>query len=185
MTVEEAVAKFGTDAVIKYRKQRAIRKAETAIPEGCLSLYIASKLISDCQQDARVEASYPKILEQLGASGADITRKFGGQRADFAIYDHDVPSAVIEIKIIDEGRPPAGVINDWKKIVLLQNRLRSSGRPIVFGYIGALVCDTARRLSARTIDELGRTLELSVPPGTETEALSGGWNWRFVCIKLA
>ncbi len=188
MNVEEAVAQYGTNAVFEYRDRPAIRKNETAIPEACLSLSIASKLITDRQQDARVEASYPKILSQLGAGGADITPKFGGQRADIAIYDHDVPSGVIEIKIIDEGRRPEGVLDDWKKIALLQSHLKSKGRPIIPGYIGALVCDTTGRPLERALEELSQDLDLSlslVTCGVKTEALLGGWWWKFVCIKLA
>jgi hypothetical protein len=187
VNVDDAIVQFGTEAVIEYRDLPAIRKNETAIPEACLSLSIASKLIAKRQQDARVEASYPRILGQLGANGADITPKFGGQRADIAIYDHDVPAFVIEIKIIDEGRRPAGVIDDWKKIALLQSHLKSKGLPIIPGYIGALVCDTGQPLE-RAIDELSRALELPsslVTRGVKTPALLGGWTWMFVCITLA
>ena len=125
MTIEEAVTQFGTEGVIEYPNVPAIRKSETAIPEACLSLSIASKLISNCNRDARVEVPYPKILAGLGARGADINPKFGGQRADIAIFDHDAPTAVIELKIIDEGRRPSGVVDDWKKIAQLQSHLKS------------------------------------------------------------
>jgi hypothetical protein len=61
MDVEQAVKTFGTDAVIKYRDVAAIKKDEPEYPT-CLSLSIASSLITDCHLDARVEVAYSRVL---------------------------------------------------------------------------------------------------------------------------
>lgn len=187
MTFQRELAQFGEEAVIEYRKVPAIRKNEAAIPEGCLSLSIASKLIINQNLDARLEAPYPTMLKELGAHGTDLTPKFGGQRADIAIYDRDVPSTLIENKIVDEGRRIDGVINDCKKILLLQDHLRSMGRPIIPGYIGALICDTPGRTAEIAADELTKALGLDpalVTLGRKNGSSLGGWGWMFVCMAI-
>ncbi len=76
MHIKEAVTAFGTSAVVEFRKWAAIRD-ETSIPEPCLSLHIASHMITECQWDARVEVPYTRMLSELGAHGSDIVPKFG------------------------------------------------------------------------------------------------------------
>ena len=46
--------------------------------------------------------------------------KFGGQLADVAAYEGKEAVALVEVKIIDEGRKLEGVVRDWGKIRLLQ-----------------------------------------------------------------
>nr|WP_294503892.1 hypothetical protein [uncultured Rhodopila sp.] len=97
MDIRKAITVFGADAVMEYRAKAAIR-GETTIPETCLSLHIASSLITHGLHDARVEVPYSNILRELGVRGPDIVPNFGGQRADIAIYDNGLPFAIIEIK---------------------------------------------------------------------------------------
>jgi hypothetical protein len=187
VTLEDQVALFGTEAIIEYRDKPAIRSNEPSIPEACISLSIASQLIKTSKLDARVEVAYPKILKSLGASGPAITPKFGGQRADITTYEQGVPSALIEIKIIDESRKPEGIVNDWRKVALLQNHLRETGLPIIPGYLGALVCDTPNRTTDQAIDSLCEALALDpslIMRGTVTTASLSGWEWVFICVKL-
>ncbi len=187
MNVKMAVATFGTDAVKKYRSMAAVI-GETFIPEACLRLFIASSMITDCKWDARVEMSYVKILRELGVHGTEIIPKFGGQRADIAVYDKGAPSAIIEIKIIDEGRKLDGVVSDWQKITLLQRHLATRGLPNLPGYVGALVCDVERKLADQAVEDPAKALAVepsAVDRGIKHTALSNGWEWRFVCAELA
>jgi len=187
MNTKKAVTLFGTDAVIEYRAKAAVRD-ETRIPETCLSLYIASRMITDCNWDARVEVPYSRILGQLGVHGTDVGPKFGGLRADIAIYEKEMPSAIIEIKIFDEGRRPTGVVSDWQKIARLQSYLASRHLPGVPGYVGALVSDVEKKPAKSAVEELSQVLSLdpsTVDRGVENEASAGAWKWLFVCAELA
>ncbi|WP_428485442.1 hypothetical protein [Rhodopila sp.] len=98
------------------------------------------------------------------------------------------PSAILEIKIIDEGRKPKGVVDDWKKIALLQRHLADSGLPGLPGHLGALVCDVAGRPTEQAVEELTRDLALdrsAVECGAKHMALSRGWEWLFISAKLS
>ena len=116
---EEAVAQFGTDAVIKYRDLPAIRKnGETGIPEACLSLCIASKLITNRQQDARVESVLSEdprhaISLALAVTKSTARMAFGGRRpvsqAGEAVYAVDRPArlrAETGFQARNKRRPP-------------------------------------------------------------------------------
>jgi hypothetical protein len=186
INIKKTITAFGTDGVIKYRSMAAIR-GETTIPETCLSLSIASSLITDCNWDAHVETSYSKIPGELGVHGTGIGPKFGGQRADIAIYENGTPTAIIEVKIIDEGRKLNGVVKDWQKIALLQQCLASKGLPSLPGYVGVLVCDVERKEAGQTVEELSQVLGLdpsTLERGSKNTALSLGWEWLFVCAEL-
>jgi hypothetical protein len=184
MDITRAIVEVGTQAVIHYRQRRAI-KDETRIPENALSLFIASELITQFNLDARVEVPYPNILNSLGVTGSDVTPKFGGQRADVAVYEEKRPAAVVEVKIVDERRRLSGVVRDWGKIRLLQQYVADKAATPLDGYVAAVVCDT-NKPAEQTIVEMEQSLgSVTIERGRKTATLAGEWGWRFVCVKLA
>ncbi len=184
MDIRHAIVEVGTQAVNHYRQRPAIED-ETRIPENALSLFMASELITQYNLHARVEVPYPRILNSLGITGSDVTPKFGGQRADIAVYKEKRPVAVVEVKIVDEGRKLSGVVGDWGKIRLLQQYVADKAGMPLDGYVAAVVCDT-NKPAEQTIVEMEQALgSKTIESGQKTATLAGGWGWRFVCVKLA
>ena len=187
MELRSQIIDFGIAAVKKFRREPAIR-SENAIPEMLIGLSIASSLI-EAGCDARVEVPLPQILKEHGLGGSDTTPKFGGQRADLAIYAEEKASAVIEMKIVDERRPRGGILNDWSKLALLRAHFASKQILGPSTYIGALVCDLANgRKAEETVraltDDLGVHCSAVVSGPRET-AVAGGWGWLFMCVQVA
>lgn len=189
MDLQQEVIKFGGQAVRHYREVPVI-SSEAKIPEGCLSLFIASELIKRRGWKARVEVPYTEVLSSLGVFGADLAHGFGGQRADIAVFRDLKPPIVIKSKIIDEGRRVSGVKRDHDKIRrLIQRAVSSEADTALEGYVGVLVCDIYRGAKAtcaeRTVDELRVALGTpEVNAGEKVRAKSGEWGWMFVCAKV-
>ncbi|HVC62688.1 MAG TPA: hypothetical protein VND19_20275 [Acetobacteraceae bacterium] len=183
MEITRAVIEFGTQAVRHYRDKPAIEN-ETRIPEKCLSLFVASHFISQRHWDAKLEVSYPEMLKQLGITGPEVAPVFGGQRADIAVFQDAKPVAIVELKIIDEGRKFDGVTEDWGKIQRLRQLVSSRSHVSLDGYVGALVCDTTK-LAEQTIAGLELALGgVTVERGERIAARDVGWGWLFVGAKL-
>jgi len=187
--MQQEVVEFGKQAVLHYRDMEVIT-GENRIPEGCLGLFIASKFIARHHWNARVEVPYTELLRRLGISGADLTGGFGGRRADIAVFQDQKPVAIVELKIIDEGRGVGGVREDWVKIRNLMQRVTSSGVAATLdGYVGALVCDISRgskdTCAEQTVEGLKVTLGTqAVYVGDRVPTKSGGSGWIFICAEV-
>jgi hypothetical protein len=181
MDYAKLVVDLGTKAVCHYRAQQAIPN-ETAICETKLSRWVAEKLRAQHKVDACAEVHYPDFIIDP-ALRANSIGEFGSCRADIAIRQDSKFITIIELKIVDEGRKPLGIVSDCCRIRRLRERVK------IDGYVGGLICDTYRSgkdiLSEDTISKLVDVLELkSVCVGDRTAAIGGGWKWQFFCGKV-
>ncbi len=186
VNLAEHIVAFGTKAVLELRQMPGL-KAETSIPEPSISSHIVSNLKAQLGLDAKAEVSYERILRSFDVEGSDLVGKFGGLRADIAIFDGKQPSGIVEIKIVDEGRGLGGVNRDWEKTRSLQGYMKARGVPALPCYVGALVCDLENRTTDMAIEALAQQLGLN-PSAIEVDvgqkALSLAWSWVFVCATV-
>jgi len=150
-------------------------------------------MITELSYIALTEVHYTDMLVDLAdidIFDSRVMSKFGGQRADIAIYQSERPSAVIELKIIDEGRSLSGLVEDRNKIQRLRDFVEQAGKAVPDGYIGALVFDTyvgsTVKSAAETIGSIQRALGAAPPHSSKmTDARGNGWKWQFVCFNVA
>jgi hypothetical protein len=198
MQVVQAVVRIGTDAMNELSSHY---KNETAIRETVLSKHIADRLPKNRGWKSWAERYYTRIaVQDCGIAGTkdDLVPQFGGWRADiflrrragvlstvFGGRDH---LAIVEIKIVDEGRPLAGVLADYQRIQRFRAYLRANQSDTnVDGYVAAVVCDLTNGVTAeQTINALQRGLpqRLEINSGKRVPARGGGWGWRFICCKM-
>jgi hypothetical protein len=194
MQIAQAVSRFGTQAVGPLMARlKVVNVNESAIPETEFSLFIARALSGQLGWRAKAERHYTKIaMDECGlAKDTDLVSGFGNCRADvFAAVPGGVGRrAVVEIKIIDEGRKwKPKFREDYDKIRRFQSLLRSKGSTVpIEGYIGGLVCDTDDNTTAeQKISYLQNEYpSLVIESGTRVPAAKGGWGWRFICAKMS
>jgi hypothetical protein len=91
MEIVQAVVEFGSQAIRNYRGKRAFVN-EATIRESSLGRFIASQMMREHCWNALTEVHYTDMLIDLAdvnVFDADIMSKFGGQRADIALYQND------------------------------------------------------------------------------------------------
>lgn len=119
------------------------------------------------------------MAKQLGIKvTTDLLNELGGFRADIAVYHDELPFAIIELKILDEGQQPASVVADLakaQKIVRISN---------LQAYVGVMICQTVRDSLEVRIQNLEGILKSKVHTGAKCEARGGGWYWCFGCAPV-
>jgi len=131
MDTAKLVVDLGTEAVCHYREQLAVPN-ETAINEIKLSRWVADKLRAQHKVDACAEVHYHDFIIDP-ALRANSIGEFGSCRADIAIRQDSRVITLIELKIVDEGRTPLGIVSDCCRIRRLQERVPDRK---IDGYVG-------------------------------------------------
>ncbi len=178
MRFADAISRHGTEAVQAYRTMSGIEH-DNELPEAFLGSWIALELHREFQVNAHIECSFTGMARRLGQpNGPDLTDAMGGQRGDIAIFEAGKPTAVIEIKIHDEGGQERRVQHDLARLRELARRTD------IATYLGVLITDRAgsklaghrKRLEA----VLGRPADVQ---GTPVRAGGGNsnWEWCFAC----
>jgi hypothetical protein len=179
MEVGPALAEFGTEAVLSYRKIAGLQH-DNDLPESFISAHLAPRLHERFKVPVRTEFSYLRIAIERFRVPKDerLVRLFGGQRADIALLPEGNSPVVIELKILDEQTGVTAILADYEKIQSLQKL-----GPIE-GFVGAMICDTREN---KSVDSLLHDIQQGVgqtPILGELERSSGGWNWRFAVIAV-
>ena len=179
MRFADAISRHGTEAVQAYRTMSGIEH-DSDLPEAFLGSWIALGLHREFQVNAHIECSFTGLARRLGQpDGPDLTKAMGGQRGDIAIFEGRDPTAVIEIKIHDEGGQERRVLQDLTR---MRELARHTG---IATYLGVLITDTkAGRLLTDRRKRLEAVLERPADvPGTSVRAGGGnsGWEWCFAC----
>jgi hypothetical protein len=95
--IQSPIVEFGIDAANLY--QSMPRENAEAMPEVFLGGFIAPRLFERLTCPVHIERLYEEMAKQLGISAtAELNREIGGQRADVAIYQGQVPSHIVEFK---------------------------------------------------------------------------------------
>ena len=182
MRFSRSIVDHATEAVKTYRKISGIEH-DNRLPEVFLGSQIALGLYKDFQVNTRVESYFTNLARDLGQSVTmDLVDIMGGWRADIAVYEQERPSAVIEIKIHDEGRSADLVLRDRDKLRQLSQRTG------IETYLGVLVTDTAKETCTARAEALGRRLEKPFDVRGEPVRAGGGsagWSWLFACGAFA
>jgi hypothetical protein len=171
--IQSLIVEFGTDAANLY--QNMSRENADAMPEVFLGGFIAQKLYERLACPVHIERLYEEMAEQLGISKtAELVKIIGGQRADVAIYQGQVPSHIVEFKKFAERNPVSSIGKDLEKAKKL-----ASLRPIST-LLGILICQTTKELKSR-IDELEHELESKLIVGKTQKSANKNWEWCFGC----
>ena len=75
----------------------------------------------------------------------DLVNDLGGLRADVAMYQSDLPPAVIELKILDEGTRPLSIVSDRLKIERLKLRQIGFADRVIFNKVGLAGAERMKR----------------------------------------
>ena len=178
MRFADAISRHGTEAVQAYRTMSGIEH-DNELPEAFLGSWIALELHREFQVNAHIECSFTGMARRLGQpDDPGLTDAMGLQRGDIAIFEGGKPTAVIEIKIHDEGGQEWRVQHDLAR---LRELARRTG---IATYLGVLITDKARSELAGRREKLEAVLERPADvPGTPVRAGGGSsdWEWCFAC----
>lgn len=180
MTIAEAIAKFGSEAVVRYRKVADLEQ-DSDMPETFLGNFIAPRLYEELEFHARVEQSYHKTAQDADVQRAvTLTEREWNGNADITVYQRGQPVAIVELKKFDDGKNPADIVNDQEKV--------RKFAPIcqIEGYLGVFVTDVRDgRKSAERIAELNRALGQDPAAMSEpTPSADGKWHWRIAVWEV-
>lgn len=178
--LSQAIVKYGTEAVLRYRSVSGI-KQDSSLPEIFLGSFIACGIYDELKLHARTEVLYTDIASEHGVElSADLVRVIGGYRADIAVYQEDLPMAVVELKIFNDGKSASSVLADRDKVAKLSKLCR------VDTYLGALVTDIESGVLCTTrAQKLGKVLEQkSQVVGASQPSRDGTWKWCFVSGQM-
>ena len=179
MNINEAIVKYGTEAVLHYRVVAGLSH-DDEVPEVYLGGIIAGGIHSEMNENARVERYYMAIARELGvAVDASVIERFGGNRADVAIYRKDVPVAIIELKVFADFQSASKIVADRDKM-----RKFTDLCPMET-YLGVLVTDAQ---NGQTCADRVRTLEGALGHkfdviGGAQPSVGGDWHWCFVSVR--
>jgi hypothetical protein len=179
MDINEAIVRYGTEAVLRYRTVAGILH-DNEIPEIFLGGFIGCGLYDGLNVHARVERLYTVIAIELGVTPSrDLVNGFGGCRADVAIYQDRRPVGIVELKVFDEGTRSADIVADRDKMGKLSHLCS------VECYLGVLVTDTQSSTCTERASELGRALdhEFNVI-GAKQRSVDGNWQWCFASGRI-
>jgi hypothetical protein len=180
MNINEAIVKFGTEAVRRYRCVAGIHH-DNEVPEIFLGGFIAGRLHDEFNVHAHVERLYTVIANELQVKlDTELIIKFGGLRADIALYSDQRPVSIVELKIFDESRTANAIVADRDKVRALSHRCG------VDAYLGVLITDVQ---SGKSCTERARELSLKLGCdfdviGDKQSSADGSWFWCFASIKI-
>ncbi len=178
MRFADAISRHGTEAVQAYRTMSGIEH-DNELPEAFLGSWIALALHREFQVNAHIESSFTGMARRLGQpDDPGLTEAMGGRRGDIAIFEAGNPTAVIEIKIHDEGGQKGRVQQDLAR---MRELARRTG---IETYLGVLITDTTRSKLAGRREKLEAVLERPADvQGTPVRAGGGNsdWEWCFAC----
>ncbi|HXA23847.1 MAG TPA: hypothetical protein VNW90_16280 [Acetobacteraceae bacterium] len=181
MGIDEAIIRYGTAAVLEYGKMSGI-EAENVIPEKCLVVFMASRLIDELRWCAKREVSNTVMLKELGHQGdPDLIGDLGGYHTDIAIYDGVTPKAIIEVKKVLSKSDIGCVKRDMEKLQKFTKRVS------VPSYLGLLISDNYPTLIDRQLELLKEALDhevLTDAGARHKDYRTGQWSWRFGCVTL-
>ncbi len=181
MRFSQGIVKHGTEGVKAYREISGIEQ-DNRIPEIFMGSWIARGLHEDFRVKARVECHFTEMARDLGHVALDLVNVMGGWRADVAVYEGRKPTAVIELKIHDEGGRNGLVLRDLHKMQELSKRTG------IESYLGVLITDTSSEVCEMRADALARMLQQPYDDlGSSVRAAGGaaGWSWQFACWGFA
>ncbi|MBS1078714.1 hypothetical protein JK217_13335 [Gluconobacter kondonii] len=178
MRFSRNIAISGTKAVCSYRRIAGIEN-DNELPEIFLGSWIARSLHDDFQVNARVECSFTRMAQDLGLDvDSELKRIMGSWRADVAIYEEGRPTAVIEIKVFDEGCRAQSVLRDLRKMRKL------SSRTGIETYLAVLITSTSGATCETRVRSLsnflGHDFDYIDSPIVAGDG-SADWSWRFAC----
>lgn len=181
MQMDDTLIRYGTDAVSTYGAMSGIT-AETFIPEQCLGVFLASRLVDELGLDARREDSYIGMLEQRYRSDPEIKNVLGGLHADVAIYENGRLTAVIEIKKVEKMKHVREVKRDAEKLHKLAERVS------VACYLGLAIFEDNSVMLEQQIKRLeqaiGRSIRVGAKQQGHTARQLADWHWCFGCVAL-
>lgn len=178
MRFSQGIVRHGTEGVRAYREISGIGQ-DNRLPEIFIGSWIARGLHEDFRVKARVECHFTEMAKDLGQEvGLDLVNVMGGWRADVAVYEGEKPTAVIELKIHDEGGRNGLVLRDLHK---MQELCKRTGME---SYLGVLITDTSSEVCKTRADALARMLqqpydELGLP--IRAGGGNADWSWQFAC----
>jgi hypothetical protein len=171
----------GVSAVQSYVECAGAIAREDSIHERSLTAHLAMQLHRLSGLHAPTEVLYTRIIDDLGMAADPTTRILLELRsADIALYDDGKPIALVEAKILSDGkRALPQFFSDLQKgdPVKLSERL-----PI---YAVALVCETTSRNVEQQQEWIKKAsgdlrLQYSEPVPTCTGET---WKWFFGCAS--
>jgi len=181
----QQILSAGVAAVEAYLKCAGPGFAEDSVGERSLSTFMAIELHNRYAMHAVPEARYTDLAKHLHIEmDKERKRSLLGLHADIALYDGGRPVALIELKILSDGKDKLGELaRDLKKG---DPAKLSETIPV---YAAALICQTEKQ---KTLDEqtrrveqaAGRSMEYSVPTPTIMPTDSAEkWHWCFGCVQ--
>jgi hypothetical protein len=179
VNIAEAVVKFGTEAVLRYRDVAGLSD-DSRMSEVFLGGFMAGRMYDSHGLNAQVERLYTDIAMEHGhRRSQELTRSIGGHRADIALYRDKNCIAVLEFKIFGESARLDRVIEDLKKLFNF-NRLCD-----VDTYIGAFVTDTKNAPREARLKILSDALKHNFDcVGDVIPSTDGAWHWCFAAMRL-
>jgi hypothetical protein len=182
MDLSEAIVRYGTKAVLRYRAVAGLCQ-DNEIPEIFLGGFIACAIHDELKANAHVERFYTVIARELGAKRdtEELMKAFGGNRADIVIYqERRRPVAIIELKVFDERIGLSAVVADRDKMRKL------SCLCDVECYLGVLVTDISGALYTERVRALETALEHKFDSiGAEESSINDAWHWCFASGRFA
>jgi hypothetical protein len=179
MNISSQIFQAGRLAVDDYINVSGILR-EDAIPERSLSVHMAIHLHRLLGLRAPNEEPYTRIAKHFGISDGDPRLLQVEQwKADIALYDQNKPVAVIENKILSDGKRSLSAFA-WDLCkgdpVNLSERV-----PI---YAVALICETETTNGDLKWVERGLHRPLIYSEEICTRAPNETWKWCIGCIRI-
>ena len=177
--IENVIVKYGTEAVMRYRKVSGIEQ-DSQIPEIFLGSFIACGIFDDLKLNAHVERYYTVIASEHEVKmSAALVNAVGYYRADIAVYDQSRPIAIVELKILDDFASINSIVADRDKMAKLSTICHLDC------YLGVLITDTEREICAERVQNLSHALKQDFGViGELQRSQSGLWNWCFAASKV-
>jgi hypothetical protein len=181
MNLANSIVEFGTQAVLRYREISSIAQ-DNELPEVFLGSFIAGLMHDRFKVPSHVEYPYLLLARNMGKQidQADLINKFGGLRADVALFPAGEPPEIIEFKIVDEATSYSSVLADRDKMLKLAE----------FGpmraYCGVLMCETSKAQGdlASRVTALQKAIGSESQIGATQLASNRDWSWCFVCFTV-
>lgn len=178
MDIENAIIEFGTHGVLRYREiSDAINDNE--LPETFLGGFIAVRLYDRFRCPVHVERLYTTLAIDLQVNlTVEFERELGGLRADIAMYHAKLPSALVELKILDETTPLSSALDDRCKLEKLARVCK------IDTFLGAMICETSSANLEKRVAELEHVLGKKIHTGLPMPSIDDKWKWCFGCTDL-
>jgi hypothetical protein len=176
MDFEKAIVECGTEAVLRYRTI-ADNRHDNEVPESFLRGFIALRLHERFGHQVHVERLYSAMALELGMTlTPDLVNFLGAFRADVAVYENSLPTAIIELKVFDAASPlpSVGAELDRARMLGRISKLRV--------FVGLMVCPIVVSLEAR-IERLHDAFGGNMYVGQREHSRDRQWQWCFACAS--